>query len=212
MIKIIKSIVPKDQKYHFAVSMGVDSVAAYVWMRMKDYDVVPVHFNHGLRPQNNLMESKYRELCEATNAEPTVGYGSGLKTENDCRHARLVFYSTFGYNSKIITAHHINDWIESYLLNCFRGCPRNDVIYPRAIFTGFSILHPFLLSRKKDFAQFAKRNDLMKFVVEDETNSSTSGSRRNWIRNMILPEMARQEMNLEKFAKRQITDGLASRT
>ena len=35
MIRIVKSILPKEKEYHLAVSMGVDSVAALFWLRWK---------------------------------------------------------------------------------------------------------------------------------------------------------------------------------
>ena len=92
MIKIIKQIVTLDKPCYFAISMGVDSVAAYLWMVNKGYKVTPIHFNHGLRDQNDLMESKFIELCGATNKKPIVGKGSNLSTEADCREARLNFY------------------------------------------------------------------------------------------------------------------------
>jgi tRNA(Ile)-lysidine synthase TilS/MesJ len=105
MIKIIKSIVDKNQPYFFAVSSGVDSIAAYHFMRTKNYNVTPIHFNHKLRPQNDLMEQQYRLLCEATGMTPIVAYGNNLKTEQDCRQARLNFYKSF--NGKILTPYQL---------------------------------------------------------------------------------------------------------
>lgn len=205
MIKIIKDVAPKNQRYYFAVSMGVDSVSAYFWMKMKGYDVTPIHFNHRLRKQNDLMETKFVELCDATNAPKIIGYGKDLNTEADCRVARLKFYeSVVEEDANILTAHHLNDWVESYLLNCFRGHPNHTAISFVSDFVKFSLVHPFLLTRKSDFVQFAERNNLMRFVVTDETNSTTVGSRRNWIRNVIVPEMTNQKLSLEKFAEKRI--------
>jgi len=209
MIKIIKDLTPKGEKYYFAVSMGVDSVAAYFWMKMKGYDVTPLHFNHHLRVQNDLMESKFVELCEATNAPKIIGHGVNLKTEKECRDARIKFYSSVvEEGANILTAHHLNDWVESYLMNCFRGHPNHTAISFESYFNNFTLVHPFLLSRKSDFVQFAERNNLMRFVVTDETNSEIVGSRRNWVRNVIVPEMTNQELSLEKFAERRIKRSL----
>jgi tRNA(Ile)-lysidine synthase len=205
MIKIIKNLIPKSEKYYFAVSMGIDSVAAYYWMKSKDYKVQPIHFNHKMRQQNDLMEEKFIELCKATNEKPIIGRGINLKLENDCRNARISFYeSVVDDNSYMITAHHINDWIENYLLNCFRGQPCHDPFKLESDFKKFFIVHPFLLSRKIDFIQFVERNNLKKFVVEDETNLQQKGSRRNWLRNTIIPEMKKNKLSLEKFAERKI--------
>lgn len=207
MIKLNK-IITKDRPYYIAVSMGVDSVAAYHWMVMKRYYVTPVHFNHKIRPQNDLMEQKFYELCESLGSKFVVSHGKDLKTEAECRKARIDFFNkagrdyskTSGFRANFITAHHLNDWVESYLLNCFRGKPDHIPFGLTSDFDNFRIIHPFLASRKIDFIQYAQRNDLLKFIVEDETNQINKGSRRNWIRNNIIPEMKKERLSLEKFA------------
>ncbi len=203
MIKIIKEILPKDKKYYFAVSMGIDSVAAFIFLKVKGYDVNPIHFNHKLRSQNDFMEMKFLELCEATNSKPIIGYGENLSTEAECRTARLNFYEKKCCGI-IITAHHMDDYIESYLLNCFRGHPDRDPIPLKSQFNNFTIIHPFLLSRKKDFKQYLDRNGYLRYTIEDETNNFAKGSRRNWIRQQIIPEMTKNKLSLEKFAERRI--------
>lgn len=205
MIRIIKSILPKNRTYHFAVSMGVDSVAAASLMLRKGYRIIPIHFNHGLRPQNELMMYKFLDFCKDFGLKGFVSKGQNLKTEAECREARLEFYKDVAHNGLIITAHHLNDWVESYLLNCFRGHPNHDPFDLVSHFDTFSIAHPFLLSRKKDFIEYLDSNNLMKYTIIDETNEVSEGSRRNWIRNIIIPNMKSNKVSLEKFAKRQIT-------
>lgn len=205
MIKIIKEVCPKYKRHYFAVSMGVDSVSAFFWMREKGYNVTPIHFNHKLRGQNDLMEKKFVELCSATNSDPVIGYGKDLFSENDCRQARLDFYKVIvEYGASVLTAHHSDDWVESYILNCFRGHPDHEPFNLISNFETFQIVHPFLLCNKNDLVQYAERNNLLRFVVVDETNSVQQGSRRNWIRNTIVPEMKNQKLGLEKYAKRRI--------
>ena len=204
MIKIIKNIVPKNQHYFVAVSMGVDSVAAFLWLKSKNYNVTPVHFNHKIRPQNDLMENKFIELCNKLNVNYKIGHGSdNLITERDCRQARLEFYNSLGGGS-LITAHHLNDYVESYLLNCFRGNPHHIAFELISYFENYKVIHPFLLTSKKDFLQYLARNDYLKYTVQDESNSITKGSRRNWIRSKIIPDMKSNKLSLEKFAKRSV--------
>lgn len=204
MIKIIKQIAPKDQHYHVAVSMGVDSVAILFWLRSKGYQITPLHFNHNLRAQNGTMHERFIDLCKDFNLNGISDIGLGLKTEAECRNARLDFYRRAAQNGTIITAHHLNDWVENYLLNCLRGHPNHTAIPLISNFEKFNLIHPFLLSKKSDFKQYLERNDWMKYVVEDETNQVTKGSRRNWVRNAIIPQMTSQKLSLEKFAKRRI--------
>lgn len=204
MIRLIKHILPKEKTYHIAVSMGVDSVAALFWLRSKGYNLVPLHFNHNMRAQNGTMHEKFFELCHKLGLQGKSDIGVGLRTESECRNARLSFYNKEARDSSIITAHHLNDWIESYLLNCFRGHPNHRPFELETQFESFKILHPFLLTRKRDFREYLERNGWMDFVVEDQTNWVVKGSRRNWVRNAIIPEMTSQKMSLEKFAQRKI--------
>lgn len=204
MIKIIKQIAPKDQHYYVAVSMGVDSVAALFWLKSKGYQLTPLHFNHNLRQQNHLMMDKFYDLCRFLNLNGKSSIGENLNTEVDCRNARLDFYARAAQYGTIITAHHLNDYIENYLLNCFRGHPNHTAISLISHFPTFKLIHPFLLSKKIDFKQYLERNNWLKYVVEDESNNITKGSRRNWIRSDIIPQMNLQKLSLEKFAKRRI--------
>ena len=205
MIKIIKEILPKDKEYHLAVSMGADSVAALFWLRWKGYRVVPLHFNHNLRSQNFVMQERFLALCDKLAIQgKSETWVKGMGTESECRQARLDFYSRAAKDGTIITAHHLGDWIESYLLNCLRGHPAKKPFSAESAFPDFKIIHPFLPTRKRDFVQFLQRNGWWEWVVEDETNKVVKGSRRNWIRRSIIPEMTRQRLSLEKYAKRKI--------
>lgn len=204
MIKIYKKLLNEKDHYFLACSMGVDSVAALFWLKSKGYKITPLHFNHNLRAQNGTMHEKFLEVCAFLNIEGKSEIGINLNTETDCRNARLNFYAKYAQNGTIITAHHLNDWVESYILNCFRGHPHHTPIEFESQFENFKIIHPFLQTRKKDFRQFLERNNYLRFVVEDQSNFITKGSRRNWVRNVIIPEMTKQKLSLEKYAKRKI--------
>lgn len=186
--------------------MGADSVAALFWLRWKNYNFIPLHFNHNIRAQNGTMQEKFLELSHELNLNGISEVGINLKTENECRNARLNFYSKYAQNGTIITAHHLNDWVESYLLNCFRGKPNVKPFSLESKFENFTIIHPFLLSRKSDFKQFLERNNWTKWIVQDESNFLIKGSRRNWIRNNIINEMRKQKLSLEKYALRKIKE------
>jgi tRNA(Ile)-lysidine synthetase-like protein len=205
MIKVIKQVLPKDKHYHLAVSMGVDSVAALFWLRWKGYQVTPVHFNHNLRAQNGTMHERFLALCDKLGIQgKSEIWSKGFGTEAECRDARLDFYSRAAKDGTIITAHHLNDWVENYLLNCLRGHPNKRPFDLESKFPNFTIIHPFLPSKKQDFKDLLERNGWMEWVVEDFSNSVVKGSRRNWIRQNIIPEMTSQRISLEKYAKRRI--------
>jgi len=205
MIKVIKQILPRDRHYHIAVSMGLDSVAALFWLRWKGYQITPLHFNHNLRAQNAIMHERFLALCSRFDIEgKSEIWVRGAGTEAECREARLDFYSREARGGTIITAHHLNDWVESYLLNCLRGHPSKRPFELESKFPNFTVIHPFLPTRKEDFRQFLERNGWMEWVVQDQTNAVVKGSRRNWLRCAMIPEMKKQRLSLEKYAKRRI--------
>lgn len=209
-VQYVSEIIPS--KVIVAVSMGVDSIAACEFLKFKGFEVIPIHFNHNMRESNYEMASAFKNTYDGI-----VGIAEkGLKTEEELRNARLGFYKKTADDTgikKIVTGHHIDDWIEGYLLNCFRGQPDRDPIPLRTHFKidsskpfmcDFTVLHPFIISPKDALIQFLERTNKIHLVVEDETNEEIKGSRRNWIRNYIIPEMKKQELSLRKFAKRSI--------
>lgn len=207
MIRTIKFLIEdKKEPFYLATSMGVDSVSAAHWLISKGYsNLTLLHFNHKLRKQNDEMEIKFYEFCKEFNLKSICGAGKNINTEKECREARLKFYEEkIMQKSKIITAHHLNDCVESYLLNCLRGHPNHSIFNLFSEFTNYQIIHPFLITRKKDFIQYAERNRLKRFIVNDETNSIIKGSRRNWVRGVLIPEIKKQKICLEKYVLKEI--------
>lgn len=193
------TIVPPKDSY-VAISGGVDSIAAAYFLRK--YGIQKAyHFNHKMRPQNDMMEQKVRAFCEKHGIKLIVKWGSNLSTEAECRNARInTFFNTIG--GTLITAHHLDDAAESYLLNGFRG---HFEYLPIPIYSSFKtgqIIHPFLLQEKSKFQQIAKQHNLEEFVEEDETNEQIKGSRRNWIRNSIMPLLEQEQIGIKKIVKK----------
>lgn len=203
-IKVIKSIMPP--RFILGVSMGVDSLAAWAYLKSKKYDFIPVHFHHKCAGNKNadLAAENFRKF-----GGKYIGYRNDTtaNTESSLRQARLEYFQKVANETgirNIVTAHHLDDWVEGYLLNCFRGKPTHEPFNLVSTFEGFNIIHPFLLTPKQAFNQYLTRtgNNL---VCEDTTNLVTKGSRRNWIRRVIIPEMERNQVSLRKYALREIS-------
>jgi tRNA(Ile)-lysidine synthase TilS/MesJ len=204
-------------------SMGVDSVAATHFLvekyryltKNKKVKIYPIHFNHNLRPQNDQMELKFFKFCEDFKLP---GYPIHLdctnSSEKECRDKRIEYIIASRYMKMCITAHHLDDCVESYLQNVFRGkegfipIPFLTRLDMGSSFGSCSLYHPFLFTEKKDFVDYAKKHDLMKYVEEDETNKVVKGSRRNLIRNEILPILDREKMGLKKIVKKKMCERL----
>ena len=232
MIKFSKQILDKAtqlnelQQYVLMCSSGVDSIAGVHYMLSKvnkrdRYRYKVFHLNHKLRPQNDKMAESF---CGFMNTElhdfsKTVITRNGKNemmpnTEADLRYFRLTALMTYIHRNVIVSFHHLNDCVESYLLNCIRG---HDSYQPIPFWTEWKTettnvaCHPFLFTKKKDLIDYCEKYDLMKYVVEDETNTVSKGSRRNMIRNEIIPILQRDKVGLEtivakKMQKRLIVD------
>jgi tRNA(Ile)-lysidine synthase len=199
MIKVIPQFIPKEP-FTFLVSGGVDSIAAAHWLKHhyhKKFSIV--HFNHCVQDDNDIMEEYVCKFCEDNDIECCYNYRTDTfhpdTSENGLRQWRLDEMNTIG--GKFVTAHHLNDACENYLDNCFKGNPEHKPIKYFSQFNGFSIYHPFIRTTKQDFIDYAKKNDLGKYIVNDSTNSDTK-YKRNWIRHKIIPEINSRNLGLEK--------------
>jgi tRNA(Ile)-lysidine synthetase-like protein len=190
-------------KITICVSGGVDSVAAaYLLSKHRGKDIQLYHFNHRTK-QADIMEEKVREFAEFLNKPLIVKRAeTELRTESEFRAARFKYFETGEYRD-VVTAHHLGDCIESYLMNCFKG--HNDwkvPIRPTSLHENFAILHPFLLFTKDNFKHHCVKNNLMRFACEDETNEQNI-CRRNFIRNTIVPLLNQENIFIEKVVRKQ---------
>lgn len=120
-------------------------------------------------------------------------------SENGMRSWRHSMLRIFG--GSFLSGHHLNDCVESYLSNCLKGCPEHKPIPWFTQFSGFSIYHPFLLSTKQDFIEYANENNLMNYIVEDPTNHDLSNN-RSWMRTKLIPILNERQLGLEKVVKK----------
>lgn len=206
MIKINRSLIPK-QDFYVAVSGGVDSIAClHLLSRIYKDKVYACHFNHNFQSTNAKMQEIVERFCDQHNIKLIVAKRqSDVKIKNNIedhlRKQRIEFFSSL--NKDVILCHHLNDAVESYLMNTLKGCPE---YLPIPITTKFhnnnyKIIRPFLKTKKKEIESYINNNNLYNFVVEDPTNKDNK-YRRNFIRNSILPSLDKfglEKVVLKKF-------------
>jgi len=147
------------------------------------------------------MEAKVKQFCDHNYAN----YSSAIREdkpitgsiENSLRINRLNFFKTL--NANIICCHHINDAVESYVMNMLRGCPEYMPIPVITQLDLYAIIRPFIRTTKADLVKYAENNNLQEYIVEDETNVDTS-YRRNWIRHDIVPQFS--QFGLAKIVRK----------
>lgn len=199
-----------NNKATLAFSSGVDSVACCHFLKsaLPKFDLTLFHFNHQLRSQNDLMEQKAISFAEKLNLPIIIKKRTDLVgdvnpnifSESSLRRMRYTAMKDLGY---VITCHHLDDAVENYMFNTLNG---KGEYLPIPLITSwdeynFNVIRPFIFNEKSVIKKYAKKNNLMEFVVEDETNNDVS-FRRNWLRHSIIPQINERGYNLHTIVQK----------
>ncbi|AZA78193.1 tRNA lysidine(34) synthetase TilS [Chryseobacterium sp. G0186] len=204
----------ENHTYLLAVSGGADSmVLASLFQDLREniqdkgYPFQVAHINYKLRGKDSDLDQKVvQDFCEKNHIKFHLYEVSekDKKPENSiqlwARELRYAFFKEIQQKEKLkflVTAHHLNDQLETFLINLSKaagikglsGIPSNDN----------NIVRPLLHFSKKEIYQFAEQN---KIEFREDLSNKKSDYLRNKIRNEIVPKL--QETNdhfLENFKK-----------
>ena len=176
---------PDEGKYIIAASGGVDSMSLLDMLaRHGAYELIAVHINHGLREEAEADEDLVRRMADHYGVQyKSQRLQLGSKSEDAARRARydLLYTVHDQVNADgVITAHHLDDRIETMLLNQQRG----------AGWLGLSPLHetdtmkrPLLEVTKRQLYEYAREHDIQ--WREDATNADPGYTPRNRVRRQL---------------------------
>lgn len=175
MIKFEYNSMVKERPVYFCLSGGVDSVALSHWLAtVFRLDFEFIHVQHG----QAQIQREMRELARdhASNLGRTIHiheYSKPLPAsnrENFWRELRLDAFSQYR-DSVFIFAHHLDDAVTGYLMNCYWGTPERSplptITHQKEQNNYF--LRPFVKDTlKSDCISYAIDNDLQ--WIEDPYN------------------------------------------
>lgn len=195
--------------FYLAYSSGVDSVACAHYLKKKGANFSLFHFNHNFQEINTEMEERARKFATQHDlpiiiktVRPDFKLSSSLSTEAQLRDERIKAYKEL--KGDVVVCHHLNDCVESYLMNCLKGQAE---FLPLPLKTeldnGFHIYRPFLITYKRDFISQVTGFSLDNFVVEDPTNKDTA-YKRNWVRNDLIPYLETNGQHLEVIVRKKM--------
>ena len=181
-----------------AVSGGVDSIVLAHLCRNSGLEFGIAHVNFQLRGEESDADARFVADLAASWKVPyfttrfdTVAIKATRKgsTQEIARDLRYSWFEELIRSEKyefVITAHHADDDLETFLLNLMRGTGLNGLsgIPKRRDF----ILRPLLEFSRAEILEFAKSHGLQ--WSEDASNESDI-YRRNSIRHHVIPELAR---------------------
>lgn len=181
----------KPGRYLVAVSGGVDSMVLLHMLVSKmhaqpreSWDLVVAHFDHGIR-QDSMNDRKLVQSVSKEHGLPFVfarvdlGPHASEATARSYRYAFLRKEMQRTGTEAIITAHHLDDAMETAIINLLRGTGRRGLT---AINGHADIIRPLLGTPKHELIIYAQKQKL--FWREDSTNLDQQYL-RNHIRHLL---------------------------
>jgi tRNA(Ile)-lysidine synthase len=215
----IKSLgVSKKTPVLLAVSGGLDSVVLTALCTLSDLNFSIAHANFQLRGAESERDEKFVENLAINLNRPlyirkfdTTDYAAQnhLSIQVAARNLRYEWFSTLLAGQPenfqfLITAHHLDDSIETMLMQFFRG---TGIAGLRGIpVKNEKVIRPLISIQKSVLKDFAMKNKLT--WVEDSSNASVDYT-RNYFRNELIPSLetifpdlqVSLEKNLERFSE-----------
>ncbi len=194
--QIKNNILPKpDNHILVATSGGADSMVLLSLLHKVGYKLTAAHCNFNLRPRDcDLDQFLVESFCNMlrikcyTKSFETINYAKTHKISIEMA-ARDLRYNWFKqlkadiYANYIATGHHLNDNIETVLLNLIRGTGLRGLVAMTPWQS--DIIRPLLFADKKHIIKYAVANNIP--FREDYTNNDNSIT-RNLLRNIVIPE------------------------
>ena len=194
-VRMIRSIGNIPSRCTLAFSGGVDSVAIADFLLNGKKEVTLAFFHH----ETETSRLAFKFVTEfAAKRKLTLHVGRLTRDklkEESCeefwRNERQKFFALL--ESPVITAHHLDDAIETWIFTSLHG---NSRLIP---YSNGIVIHPFLITPKEELISWCSRRKLE--WVEDKSNCDIAFV-RNLIRHKIVPEALKVNPGLHKVIKK----------
>ena len=190
------------------VSGGVDSMVLINLLKRLNYDVSIAHCNFNLRNDESDLDEDFVKSYAFSNSIPffSKSFVTKLPKHSMQMAARNLRYNWF-YNilkteklDYIITAHHLDDSLETFILNLSRASGIEGLTGIKQL--NDVIVRPLLVFSKNEILNYAKVNNIK--WREDSTNKKNN-YQRNQIRNEIIPLLKKLHPNFLDQSKKTMT-------
>lgn len=174
-----------------AFSGGVDSVAIADFLSKGKRSLSLAYFDHGTRHSQQSLT--FIESFAKQRSLPLII--SKISREKEPHESKEEYWRNERYRflhsipGPVVTAHHLDDAIETWIFTSMHGTPR---VIPTS---NRNVVRPFLLTPKKVLVDWCQRHNLT--WVEDESNADLSFM-RNLIRHRMVPEAFKVNPGLHK--------------
>ena len=186
----------KAEHYVLAFSGGSDSAALLHYLahhKEIKKSLSAVHVNHQIHSDSNLWAEQCLDCCRRYQIPCIVkNISSDKQDENSLREAR---YKVIAQHIKalpgttvLLTAHHLNDDVETLLFRLLRGTGLNGLTGMTQVghFHNIRIFRPLINTPKSIINQYLQEHNIK--WIQDSSNQNTDYD-RNYIRHQIIPEL-----------------------
>ena len=208
MLKIFKTVIQKWQsnnaKWLVAVSGGGDSVALCHLLKAVGVPFAIAHCNFQLRGEESDGDEAFvRTLAQQLDVECYVQHfktaesaaNSGKSIQVTARNLRYMWLQSLclRYDFQYLaTAHHLNDSIETILINMLRGCGLRGLVgIPEQ---NRNIIRPLLNFTKEDILEYLEENH---YPFREDSSNEKDDYTRNYLRHHVVPELKQINPQLE---------------
>ena len=179
-----------NSKLLVCVSGGVDSMVLINLLKKLKYNISIAHCNFNLRVKKSDLDENFVKKYASSNSIPffSKSFITKLPKQSIQMAARNLRYKWFYDVLKtekldyIITAHHLDDSLETFILNLSRASGLEGLTGIKQL--NDLIARPLLIFSKDQIIKYAKANNIK--WREDSTNKKNV-YQRNQIRNEIIP-------------------------
>lgn len=192
-------------KYIVAVSGGMDSMALLHMCKTANLNIIAAHCNFMLRDDESFDDENFvRNFCKSNKI---LSYITRFDTKTICEEtgkstqetARILRYNWFEelrlkYNANyILTAHHANDLVETFLFNLIRGSGINGLTSIPLI--NGNIVRPILLQTQDEIHAYVSTHQI---PFRTDSSNLIDDYTRNFIRHHIIPKL--EEINQQAIS------------
>ncbi len=194
----------KEKPTILTVSGGIDSMVMLHLFHKANLPAVVAHCNFGLRGEDSVTDQEFVKMAAERYGYPfyfnyfeTKAYAStnGLSTQMAARDLRYKWFEALRDELNlhwIATAHHINDSLETSLINFSRGTSIAGLMGVPVI--NKHIIRPLLFASRNELLDYLQKNDIA--WREDSSNASLAYD-RNVIRHKVIPILKTLNESLE---------------
>ena len=201
----------EQNEYIVAFSGGEDSSvllhAMVNLMEEKKIKLRTIHINHNLQENAKEVSAHCAQVSkdyaiEHFSYEVKIEKSSNI--EETCRVLRYSALSEHSHKNEIIlTAHHLDDQIETFFLRVLRGSALKGLssMDTSTMLNNRRIVRPLLGASKSQIQSYSKLNKIS--FIDDKSNYDIKFD-RNFIRSNIIPKLKERWISLEKIMSNNI--------